>query len=495
MLNRIAVVSVLGLFLAASEPAALGAEPKCPPGVPVGAEAWVVVPSPEASVERARKIVEAVVPGMGAMAEMQLRAVLAGTGGEAVDATKPLVAVFKLGKKRARAVAVKLKAEGDAVKTLEARYGKAAKTEDGIMTFLEVQEGALPDKEVYATVKLGRLVVGDGRELVKLLAATAAPEAGKLPKGVDILAGLDVETVAAAHKESIETFLKKLATDPTAALGMKFPGAPPGGGEVPAKKLDAFKMIGATYAGLIRSGLKEVRVLGLALRLGEGQVSLGGGLQAVEGGELAGALKKLAGAELPGAKALSGRNMAAVAAAISPEVMIQITELVEKVATPAVAAEGDEQLGKDVKEYFRLCKESIKHMDGKFVEALRHRGGGLSVVFIAGVKDPAAARASAVKMVRLTEKGSLAGKMGELGMKFSLKEKARESGGISVDRITVTYDPPVNPNVPEEMQARMQEMQKKMIRPSARRPPRRSTGWSSAPPGRISRAAGPWPRC
>ncbi|MHC4913972.1 MAG: hypothetical protein ACYTGB_00655 [Planctomycetota bacterium] len=424
-----------------------------PAGVPAGAETWLVVPTPKESIDRATKLVESFQPGAGALTEQTLRGWLVRNGGDALDDTKPLVAIFSLDEKSKYAVSVGLKAGADAAKGLEVRFGKAAKTEDGVSTYLEVQGGALPDKEVFALVKDGRLVLGDDLALVKLLAGAAAPGADAYPKGVDVLAGMDVKTVSARHKEKIEETLKKLETAPEDVI----PG-PPG------MKANIDKNGMAALARLARSSLEEVRQLGAEARIGE-EVSLAFSGAAVPDGELAGALEKLGAAKLPDAKLLPGGAVMALAASIPPEVTAKLMATVKELVEATVAGEGgelDEAVKKDVTAYIAALTELTGKTDGTVIEAIMRRDGGLCGLIASGVKGEGA-REALVKAVKLSTAPGLSKMWDDQGMKAEFTEKHRKSGDLDVDKLSVDFKPKANPDVPPEMQAQIQEMQRKMV--------------------------------
>ncbi len=436
--SKLFAVGFAVLACLAGSPARAGEtdpKPVRPAGVPAGAEAWLVLPAPKASIERAKSVVEAVAPGMGAGAVMWFEKALSKFGGEALDPAKPLVAVFSLGEKAKRAVGVSLKADGDALRAMEVLFGKPTKTAEGISTYLEVQKGALPDKEVYAAVKGGRLVIGDDLELVKLLAATAAPAAGAYAKDLDAVAGLDFKAVAANHKKDIDELLKKLEA----------------GGEGAEVEADAKAIVGATYAGMIRSGLKEVRQAGAELRIGAEEVSLAYGVEAVPGGELAKVLAKLGKAKLPSVKALPKNAIYTVASATDPEAVTKYVDIFQKTWTAGLAG-GDEKLNKELKGLLAHATAMSKHGDGTTAAALVRRGNGLCAVAISGFKDPTAARAESLKAIKVLRGGAIAGKLKEVGLTLSLEEKHRKSGELEVDRLSAAFKPPAGDDAPADQQ-------------------------------------------
>jgi hypothetical protein len=456
-LMRLSALALVGaVLLAAPGRAGEGAEKAAlPPGVPKGAEAWLVLPAPKTSVDRAKKVAEAVMPGTGGMVEMTLQGALAKYGGDALDLTKPAVAVFALGEKPKFATTMGLKLEGDITKALEARFGKATKTEKGVSTYLEVQEGALPDKEVFVCVKKDRMVIGDDARLVGLLAAAAPPAAGDYEAAVDIVAGLDLKAVSTKHKEKLDEFLKKLEAGPAAAVGA------PGAGKInPGLE----KVVGVAYADFIRAAIKQVDLLNAEVRIGADEVALSLGLKAAKGGDLAASLDEIAKAKLPSVKMLPAKSMVVLAADMDPEVAAKIVDKVKPVLVAGLAAaEGDEKLKKAVEAQIRATEAYIKQSDGAVSEAVFRRKGGLCGVIVCGIKDQAAGRAAMIKAVKTSISGELGKKWQETGVKLELKEKVRKSGDLDVDRLTLDFKPPANKDLPPEMQARMLEMQRKMM--------------------------------
>jgi hypothetical protein len=467
--------------LPAAEPAAEPAgetPPRAtrPAGVPEGAEAWLVLPRPAESVARAVKVSEAVMPESGELARQTLEGILKRYGGDAVDLSAPLVAVIGFGEKRRFALSVALRAEADVLKALEARFGRPAALEAGISTYLEVQDGALPDKEVFAAVKAGRLVLGDERKLVEMFLAAPAPVAGAWPAELDALAGIDVKRVLAAHRAGIDEFLKKLEENPAALL----PGGR--GGPVPGPGLQALN--GPALAGLVRGALEQTAVLDAELRVGETGTSISWGLLAAEGSNLAAVVDGVAGAKLPEVRGLpeAGKTLIAAAGSVPPEISMKLLGPFEKFLLamaaggpqpegqqpggdePAGEAPADaEAAGKDVKALMKALAAMTEAGDGTVTELILRRSGGLCVAVTGGVRDAAALRGGAVDAVRASTGGTLAALLEKSGVKLTLEEKKRRSGELDVDGLSIEIKPPARPDMPPEVQAQMQEMQRRMV--------------------------------
>jgi len=446
-----------GLAGFAGEPAAPGLNPATrPAGVPAEAAVWVVVPAPKASLDRLKKLVEAFQPGAGAMVEMLIRQGSPWNFEEADD-TKPVIAVCQLPKKQDQkppwAIAGSLKAGTDHSAALEKRFGgKPAKTEGEISVFTQVQAGALPDKEVYASAKGGRLILGDSKELVKLLAGCPAPAEGAYPAGADLLGGVDIKALAAQYKDKIEEGLEDFQEGFKEGLALGLGAA--GNGEKLAEATGKF------LADRARAALKEVELLGAQVRLGD-TVALAFSARAVAGSEFAGWLAEAEKVSLPGTKLLPEGGMISAAVAIPPERLAKFFEAMLKPFGEALA--GDEKTKKAFDDAVGPVTAYLKATDGTSAVTLYRRGGGLCQVGYAGVKDQAAARAAALKLLRFLESGPLADVFGKLGFKYALKEKARESGGLTVDRISTDFKPPADPNMPAELQETQKKMMEKMF--------------------------------
>ncbi len=441
------------LFAICAALVAPGAEPQAassrPSGVPEGAEAWLVLPAPGKTMARIGPVVEAVAPGSGPVAVLTLRDILNKYSGKALDQTKPVVYLFSLGKKTRFALGASIVAGEDVTQILEMRFGKVAKTAGGISTYLEVQPGALPDKEIYVSIKAGRLVVGDDSKLVALLAGAARPAAGAFDDGVDLAAGIDVRAASAGNKELLADFLKKLAAS---------------GGRA-GKEKGLGKLTGAVNAGLVRSVIGNLEVVSAVGRVGGDEVSLAFDFGALKGGEFASALQKLSGARLPGLSKLPGRPMMKMVGALDPAVTNQLIEMLRPVLKAGLApGVDDEQLGKELEAYLEAAVATLKHTDGKIGETVQRRAGGLCVSVVTGVvTESARARSSVLNLLKAGQSEALKKKWQEVGLSFEIKERHRKSRELDVDRITIDIKPPVNPDMPPEVQARVQGMQRKAL--------------------------------
>lgn len=406
-------------------------EVKRPACVPEGVDAWMVLPTPQASIGRIKDLVEAVVPGMGMMAEMQLTEMLNGVTGGALEAGKPLVGVFTLGDEEHWAAGMAVKGADEALAALEARFGKASAMDKGLMTFVEVQDGALPDKERYASLKEDRLVMGDDKELVHMLVKAGGPLEGDLPDGVDMLGGLDVKILTARHKEEIDAFLLELEKDPVAA--MDFPVV---GGDA---QVEAFKLIAATMGSAIAKGVEEVLLVGFEVRVNKEEISMAGGVKAVLEGELAPFIARLGAAEMPDMGLMPEKNLATIAASMPPDVTEDVIGFLGEMVGAVAAAQEGEEAKEAWEKYLKHCLAGAKQMDGKVAEAVFRRDGGLSAMAVGGVKDGDVAMDEFVKAFAILESGDL-GQLADAGMKFSFKEGVRETGELKVHRMTMDMD-------------------------------------------------------
>jgi hypothetical protein len=446
---------VWGLAGLAGEAPAPAPKPAArPAGVPAGAAIWVVAPTPKATVDRLKKLVDSFQPGTGNMLEM-----LAKNGNpwsfEAADETKPLIAILQLPKEGGGdptwAIAGNLKAGSDGAAALEKRFGgKPTKVEGGLSVFLQVQDGALPDKEMFAAFKDGRLTLGDGKDLVKLLADSPAPAEGAYPAGVDLLAGADVRVLAAQFKDQIEEGLKEFEQN-VAGLGDMLPG-----GEANAKGM---ALCAKAMVDKCRVGLKEVEQVGWQLRLGEA-VAIAYSAKAVPGTSFAAELAKLEKLGLPPPGLLHEQGLTAVTANLPPEYAVSFAEFLGPVIRAGLSADADAEKAKtvdaEVKKFIDAMSAMAKQLDGRMAMSLgKGQGGG--VLAFAGVKDPAAARAAMVAIAKLVQSGPFAELMQKQGQKQTFAEKVRQSGGLDVDRTTTDFAG--DPNLPAEMQA----LQKKAI--------------------------------
>ncbi len=427
-----------------------------PAGVPAEAAVWVVATSPKATLERLKKLVDSFQPGTGGMLEMLIR-----QGSpwyfEEADETKPVVAICQLPKadddEPVWAIVGSLKEGSDGAVALEKRFGgKPAKVEDGLSVFLQVQEGALPDKEVFAAVKDGRVTVGGSKELVRMLSACPAPAEGAYPAGVDMLGGADVKALAAQYKDDIEEALKEFEEELAGEAGPEL--ATELGLEANGEKLGA--AMAGLFVGPARAALREVELAGCQIRLGD-SVSVALAFKAAPGGAFAAWLAEAEKGRLPNAKELPEGGIMSMAAAIPPERLARLFEEAGKPFGEALA--GDEKLKKSFDDIFLPMNAYFKATDGTGVMTLARRAGGLCQASCGGMKDPAAARESMVRMMKFVESGPLADLLTKAGLKYVLAEKVREVEGLPVDRLTMDMKPPADPNMPVELQ----DMQRKMF--------------------------------
>jgi hypothetical protein len=424
-----------------------------PAGVPEAAEAWLVLPTPAKSLAEIKKLVDLVVPGTGPVVQMTMTGWLTKYSGKAMDQTKPVVCILGVGKKPKFAVGASLAAEADIAKFLAMTFGKASKTEGEVSTYLEVQGGALADKEIYVVVKKGRFVAGDDKKLVGMLASVSPPAAGAFDARDDLVAGMDVKSVTARHKEAIDAFLKKLEAG---ALGPGLPG-------VAAQGPEAQKMMGSAFAGGARSAMKNVDLLRTVVRISGDEISLGGSFRAVKGGEFAEALGKLAKARLPVVNKPGGKVFVTLAGAIDPTVTDQMIGMLKPLLLAGMAGEGNAQARKDLDAYFVALSAALKDTSGRVTETICRRGGGICAVIQGEAKGAASTREAVNKAIRASLTEALQVKWAEMGTKMKFTEKFRKSGGLDVDRITIDFKPVPNPNLPAEFQLQIQEMQRKTM--------------------------------
>lgn len=460
MRNRLtAITAFLAVALAwnaatfAGDAAAPAAKPAArPAGVPAQAAAWLVVPAPKTGFEHLKKLIDQFQPGFGPMAEMVIRQSSPWAFAEA-DETKPVIAIVNLpakkGDKPNWAAAGSLKAGTNAAAALEGRFGgKASKVEDGVSVFAQVQEGNLPDKEIFAVAKDGRAVIGDSKELVKALAAAATPAADAYPAGLDVLVGIDVKIAGAQYKAEIEEGLKNLE---------EMGGVEVAGGDADAMKQMALMAKGA--ASMVRKALTEAEVVTLQLKLGD-TVSIGWSARAAAGTEFAGWLAKAEKVQLPSAGDLPEGGMASVVTALPVDVMGEFTKSMLKLVYDGLAK--DEKGKKSLEEFYAATDAMLKNTDGKMSAAVSRRAGGLTFFASAGTKDQAAARANLARYMKSIETGPVADEMAKSGSKSEFKEKVRESAGLPVDRVTISLDP-AKAKLDEQAQEQMKKAFDKMF--------------------------------
>ncbi|HOX05950.1 MAG TPA: hypothetical protein PK280_06075, partial [Planctomycetota bacterium] len=398
-----------------------------PAGVPAEAAFWMIVPSPKASLERLKKLAEAFQPGTGAMAELGIRQASPWSFAEA-DEAKPIVAVFQLPKEAGAdpswAVAGSLKAGTDGAAVLEKRFGgKPARTEDGVSVFLQVQEGALPDKEIFAAAKDGRLVLGDSKALIRSLANCPAPADGAFPAGADILAGVDVTVLATQYKDKIEAGLKDLEEGAANAAAMM-----PGAGANAQGMVVGAKVL----ADKCRVGLKEVAQAGVRIGLGD-TISITWTLQAIPGTSFAAELAKMEKLGLPPVGLLHEQGTVAMALSLPPEYAQSFVEFLNPVVRAGLTIEEADQeklkaLDAEATKFTTALSALAKQFDGRMAMSLGKGAGAGALGFLA-VKDPAAARAAMTTIGKLSQDGPFAEVMRKQGQKQTFATNVRQNGG------------------------------------------------------------------
>lgn len=428
--------AALALAVSVAAPAGerVSDRPQC---VPADAPAWVVIPALKGTLEDVRKLVDSIVPGMGAMAQVQLEEVLSAGLPECADPEKPYVVVLEFGKDDVKAgAAAFVKAGLDAAAELEKENGKPAKTEDGIMTFAQVQGGAAPDVETFAAVKDGRVVVGDTKALVKALLAAPPADAAALPKDADLFGGLDVKMLAAGHQKEIEDALKEVEQEAAKEQGPQAPAA---------------RMMAKLLCDGVRGALKEVEAAGWQLELTPQAMSVRLGVRAVAGGEFAAALADLGKVKLPAAGLLPEESMINLLFAFPPERLAKLADSGKGFLETLLAGAQDEKLAaarEDLNKMIAMSVSAVKSMDGRMAESVFRRGGGICAVAYGGATDTAAVRTAALGAYKLMSGGAFAEALAQAGVKYTVKEKVRQSNGLDVDQVIAEMKLPAAPGMP-----------------------------------------------
>lgn len=478
---------------AAAKPAAR------PAGVPAKASIWMILPTPKGTMDRLKKLVDQFQPGAGGMAELFIRQSCPWDFPE-TDEAKPLIVLCDLpeneGQKPTWAAAGALKAGANAGAALEKRFGaKPDRVAEGISVFTQVQEGDLPDKEVYATVKDGRLVLGDSQKLVKLLAAEPAPAADAYAPGADLIAGADVGQLAAQHKAQIEDALTELedffetmanlgniddddaddgddaddnADDDDAVDGDDADDEEDDGADDPAAAIEAaaeegrkqreqrfITNFGKALVKTCRQGLKQVDQIGLQVRMGE-SVCTAITVKARPGTTLAAEFERFEKCKLPSPSLLQEKNIFATVGSVPPEYLARCAGFLGTIIEFAAASDEDADKAKAAEEDIKKLVQNLgiigQQLDGTFgcsMGTLDAPGMALH----AGIRDPVATRNATNAFTKIMVSGPLAELLDKGdATRITFKENIRKLGELPVDR-TVTKFTGEDPDLPADMAA------------------------------------------
>jgi hypothetical protein len=470
--KRILTAVVLTVLVVPASGRILAGEGKVaarPAGVPASAEAWVVMPAPAKTVERIKVLAEKVYPGSGAMFQMVVGQTLAQQGGDALDLNKPVVVILVPSEQPKFAARAGVKAGSDPLKAMEARFGKSAGSVNGLVKYLQVQPGALPDKEIFVRIKDGYLTFGDSKQLVEKLSAAAPPGENAYQDSVDIVAGVDPAAIFKQHKSVIDGFITALESG--APLIAEVDGARVD--DEDGRKLKAACIAaGSLYATTLRSLMKEMSFFQVQLSTTGKSASFSYSVGFGSDGKIAEAMKALEAVSLPTAVVGGKRVLYANAGNIPPQVAGPLAELVNELVFKSLALVNTDirrDLGPDfdIDKFTKLMKNSLKawkHFSGDFQQLVKVAdGGGLGIVAMAGLKDRTAAREAIFEILQGV-KELAAAPNSKFPLKVtSLKKDARKSGTAPVDRLAMDISLAGNADLPAEVRQQMEAQTRKMI--------------------------------
>ncbi len=350
---------------------------------------------------------------------------------------------------------------------MEARFGKSAGSVNGLVKYLQVQPGALPDKEIFVCIKDGYLTFGDSKQLVEKLSAATPPGEKAYQDSVDIVAGVDPAAVFKQHKSEIEGFIKSLESG--APLIAEVRGARDD--DEDGRKLKAACVAaGSLYATTLRSLMKEMSFFQVQLSTTDKSASFSYSVGFAAEGKIAVAMKALEAVSLPTAVVGGKRVLYANAGNIPPQVAEPLAELLNELAFKSLAlADADmrEVLGADFEKFSKVMKDVLKawqHFSGDFQQLVTFAdGGGLSIAAMAGLKDRTAAREAIFKILQTFKEITASPKLKFPLKVTSLQKDARKSGTAPVDRVTMDISLAGNADLPAEVRQQMEAQTRKMI--------------------------------